>query len=85
MVLKATVEEVRERYAFSERRACNVMTMAVSNYRYQSRHSDELLRTQLVESARSRPRFESYPDLFGKRGARQWRAKIEMRDYLRFA
>src|SRR6202140_1945537 len=55
--LKATVEQVREKYAFSARRACSVMAMAVSSYRYQSRRSDEPLRTQLVELARSKPRF----------------------------
>jgi HTH-like domain len=33
------------------------MTMAVSSYRYQSRRSDEPLRTQLVELAREKPRF----------------------------
>jgi len=33
------------------------MTMAVSSYRYRTRRSDEPLRTQLVELARSKPRF----------------------------
>src|SRR6202030_3312643 len=33
------------------------MTMAVSSYRYQRRRSDEPLRTQWVELARSKPRF----------------------------
>src|SRR5256885_6047226 len=33
------------------------MTMAVSSYRYQSRRSDEPLRTRLMELARSKPRF----------------------------
>jgi putative transposase len=33
------------------------MTMAVSSYRYQSRRSDEPLRTRLVELAREKPRF----------------------------
>ncbi len=56
-VLKATVEQVREQYAFSERRACGVLTMAVSSYRYQSRRTDEPLRTRLVELARAKPRF----------------------------
>ena len=28
---------MREEYAFSQRRACGLMTMAVSSYRYQSR------------------------------------------------
>ena len=44
-------------YAFSQRRACGLMTMAVSSYRYQSRRSDEPLRTRLVELAREKPRF----------------------------
>jgi putative transposase len=55
--LKAAVEQVRGEYAFSQRRACGLMTMAVSSYRYQSRRSDEPLRTRLVELARSKPRF----------------------------
>jgi len=46
-----------EFYAFSQRRACGLMTMAVSSYRYRTRRSDEPLRTQLVELARSKPRF----------------------------
>jgi hypothetical protein len=40
-VLKATVGQVREKYAFSERRACRLMTLAVTTYRYRSRRSDE--------------------------------------------
>ena len=55
--LRATVEQVREKYAFSERRACRVMRMAVSSYRYQTTRTDEPLRTRLVELARSKPRF----------------------------
>ena len=48
---------MRGEYAFSQRRACGLMTMAVSSYRYQSRRSDEPLRTRLVELAREKPRF----------------------------
>jgi hypothetical protein len=48
---------MRAEYAFSQRRACGLMTMAVSSYRYQSRRSDEPLRTRLVELAREKPRF----------------------------
>ena len=44
-------------YAFSERRACRVMTMAVTTYRYRSSRTDEPLRTKLVELAREKPRF----------------------------
>jgi putative transposase len=55
-VLKATVGQVREKYAFSERRACRVMGMAAT-YRYRSQRRDEPLRTKLVELAREKPRF----------------------------
>jgi putative transposase len=48
---------VREEYAFSQRRAGGLMTVAVSSYRYQTRRSDEPLRTWLVELAREKPRF----------------------------
>ena len=48
---------MRGEYAFSQRRACGLMTMAVSSYRYQSRRCDEPLRTRLVELAREKPRF----------------------------
>ena len=57
VAMKAAVEQMREEYAFSQRRACALMTVAVSSYRYQSRRSDEPLRTQLVELAREKPRF----------------------------
>ena len=56
-VLKATVGQVLEKYAFSERRACRLMTLAVTTYRYRSQGSDEPLRTKLVELAREKPRF----------------------------
>jgi putative transposase len=44
-------------YAASERRVCGLMGIAVTSYRYQTRRSDERLRTQLVELAREKPRF----------------------------
>src|ERR1700677_696957 len=56
-VMKAAVEQVRQEYAFSQRRACGLLTMAVSSYRYQGRRSDEGLRQRLVELAREKPRF----------------------------
>jgi len=43
---------LRIEYAASERRACGLLTMAVSSYRYQTTRSDEPLRTRLVELAR---------------------------------
>jgi putative transposase len=48
---------MREKYAFSERRACRLMMLAVTTYRYQSQRTDEPLRTKLVELAREKPRF----------------------------
>src|SRR5580704_4888398 len=55
--MKAAIGQIGQDYAFSERRACGLMTMAVSSYRYQSRRCDEPLRTRLVELAREKPRF----------------------------
>jgi len=55
--LKAAVEQVRQQYAFSQRRACRLMLLAVSSYRYRTRRSDEPLRTKLVELAREKPRY----------------------------
>jgi putative transposase len=48
---------VQQEYAFSERRACRLVTMAVTTYRYRSSRTDEPLRTRLVELAREKPRF----------------------------
>jgi putative transposase len=48
---------MREKYAFSERRACGLMLLAVTTYRYRWQRSDEPLRTKLVELAREKPRF----------------------------
>jgi putative transposase len=55
--MKAAIEQVREQYAFSQRRACGLLRVAVSTYRYQSQRNDEALRTQLVELAREKPRY----------------------------
>jgi putative transposase len=57
VALKAAIEQVQQEYAFGERRACRLMTMAVTTYRYRSRRTDEPLRTKLVELAREKPRF----------------------------
>ena len=55
--MKAAVGQVRQEYAFSQRRACRLLSMPVSSYRYQSQRSDEGLRLRLVELAREKPRF----------------------------
>ena len=46
--MKAAVGQVREEYAFSQRRACGLLTVAVSIYRYQIRRSDEGLREECL-------------------------------------
>jgi putative transposase len=55
--LKAAIEQVKQEYAFSERRACRLMMLAVTTYRYRSQRTDEPLRSKLVELAREKPRF----------------------------
>jgi putative transposase len=55
--MKAAIEQVQGEYAFTERRACALMLVAAGTYRYQSRRTDEPLRTRLVELAREKPRF----------------------------
>jgi HTH-like domain len=57
VALKAAVEQVRQEHAFSQRRACGLITPAVSTYRYQTSRSDDGLRRKLVELAREKPRF----------------------------
>jgi putative transposase len=51
------VEQVEREYAFSQRRACRLLTVAVSSYRYESRRRDERLRERLLELAREKPRY----------------------------
>jgi putative transposase len=57
VAMKAAVEQVQREYAFSQRRACGLLAIAVSSCRYVARISDEPLRTKLVELAREKPRF----------------------------
>ena len=54
---RADADWLRSEYAASERRVCGLTGIAVASYRYRSRRSDETLRTQLVDLARSKPRF----------------------------
>ena len=49
--MKAAVEHVQQEYAFSQRRSCRLLMVAVSSCRYQVRGSDEDLRARLVELA----------------------------------
>ena len=55
--MKASVEHLRTTFAFSERRACRLIGLAVSTFRYRAIADDTALRTRLIELARERPRF----------------------------
>jgi putative transposase len=55
--MKATVEQLRSEYAFSEGRACRLIGLAVSTYRYQQCRNDTSLRERLVALAREKPRY----------------------------
>ena len=52
--MKATVEQLRKDFAFSERHACGLIGLAVSTYRHQPQKVDETLREQLIALARRR-------------------------------
>jgi putative transposase len=55
--MKATVEQLRKDFAFSERHACQLIGLAVSTYRHQSKKVDGTLHEQLVALAREKPRY----------------------------
>jgi len=54
---KAAIEQLQGEYAFSQRRGCELLQVAVGTFRYASRRSDEPLRTRLTALAREKPRF----------------------------
>ena len=55
--MKASVEHIREKFAFTERRACRLLLVPVSSYRYRPRQNDNSLRERLIALAREKPRF----------------------------
>ncbi len=55
--MKASVEHIRTKFAFTERRACRLLLVPVSSYRYQPRQNDNSLRERLIALAREKPRF----------------------------
>ena len=50
--MKASVEHIRQQFAFTERRACRLLLVPVSSYRYRPRQNDAGLRERLVALAR---------------------------------
>jgi putative transposase len=55
--MKASVEQIRSKFAFTERRACRLLLLAVSSYRYEPRRPADGVRERLIALARERPRF----------------------------
>jgi putative transposase len=55
--MKASVEHLRSTFAFSERRACRLVDLALSTFRYRARADDSALRARLIHLAGERPRF----------------------------
>ena len=55
--MKASVEHIRTKFAFTERRACRLLLLAVSSYRYKPRQQAGGVRERLIALARERPRF----------------------------
>jgi putative transposase len=51
------VSRLRAEFAFSERHACELMSIPRSSCRYQSRRDDSALRVRLIELAHEKPRF----------------------------
>jgi putative transposase len=55
--MKASVEHLRQKFAFTERRACRLLLVPVSSYRYKPSQNDDGLRNRLIALAREKPRF----------------------------
>ena len=57
--MKLAVEQVKETFEgrISERRACGLLRVAVSTFRYHPQANDAKLREKLIELSRERPRF----------------------------
>ena len=51
------MQHLRETFQVSQRRACELVGIAVSTFRYRSQRSDGKLRDRLVALAREKPRF----------------------------
>ncbi len=55
--MNASVEHIREKFAFTEHRACRLLLVPVSSYRHKPRQNDNRLRERLIALAREKPRF----------------------------
>jgi hypothetical protein len=57
VAMKASVQQIREKYAFTERLACRLLPVPVSSYRYMPLRQDNSLHEHLAALAREKPRF----------------------------
>ena len=55
--MKASVEHIRQKLALTERRACRLLLVPVSSYRYKPSQNDDGLRNRLIVPAREKLRF----------------------------
>lgn len=55
--MKASVEHIRAKFAFTERRACRLLLVPVWSYRSKPRQNDNSLRERLIALACEKPRF----------------------------
>ncbi len=68
--MKASVEHIRQKFAFTERRACRPLLVPVSSYRYKPSQNDDGLRNRLIVLAREKPRsgYRRLHVLLGREG-----------------
>jgi len=55
--MKASVEQIKAKYAFTERRACRLLLVPISSFRYKPRQNNDDLKARLVALARQKPRY----------------------------
>lgn len=55
--MKASVEQLQAKYAFTERRACLLLLVPISSFRYKPRQSNDDLKERLIALAREKPRY----------------------------
>ena len=51
------MQSLREQFQVSQRRACELLGCARSSVRYMPKQTDDVLREQLIELAKEKPRF----------------------------
>jgi len=55
--MKASVEQLQAKYAFTERRACRLLLVPISSFRYKPRQNNDDLKERLIALAREKPRY----------------------------